>query len=322
MFRTPHFAILDDNPVFDFELRRIKHLGTPSRLWLYSVLVQVVPMALLSAGYLLGFAHAFQARVQAGNLGAIYGFGQAWESASVLLFGGAVLMALLGDLYYLMVSAYSINQQINNGHWDLLRLSPVSERAVLDAKEAVALIRAWRVMNVEVMCRLLLVTLGVLLATFSPQDIVRDSNLFGRYSFWGTLIGSFWQQPFNTSIALSTVLVTLWVWIVEPRWRMRSVVGLGLAISARVHSITMASVGALFGLLGFHILQAVVMFGVAWAMIGCLSSSGTVFGMGDCTLLWPTLLYLGYLAVGHQYYRLTRLQALQSALNQAFRADR
>jgi hypothetical protein len=51
MFRTPHVHIRDENPVFDFELRRVKRLATPGHLWVYSALLQVAPLLLTTVGY-------------------------------------------------------------------------------------------------------------------------------------------------------------------------------------------------------------------------------------------------------------------------------
>jgi hypothetical protein len=326
MFRTPHVNIRDENPVFDYELRRVKRLATPGRLWLYSAVLQAIPLVLIPSFYFLSLIIMRQVYLSNSSY-YTYGLYSNWSGfAGVTLFGAGVL-AFFGGIYYMAVSIYSINKQINDGHWDMLRLSPLAETSVLRAKETIAHIRAWRLMQVEVALRLTPVIIGGLLLVFDPRDMAQGNSIVGQTSFLESMARGFAERPLATLAQLVTLVVFPYVWIMEPRWRMKTITALGLALSARVRNLSMASVAAFFGLLGFHVAQAVLLIGTVWVLVivadAYYAAQFAVSGYYEGIYApMQIVTYLTFVGTLYFTYWAGRRLSWHSALRQAFKPER
>ncbi|MFN8420925.1 MAG: hypothetical protein U0528_17035 [Anaerolineae bacterium] len=257
MFKTPHTAIREPNPVFDFELRRIKRLAAPLRLWRYSAAVQLLPSAFLIVIYLISLNNALRQWGKYGNNGYYY-YSPYYDSAALfvlILLGCAVLLAIGAGWYYLGVSVGSINRQMSSGHWEQLRVTPLAHETIYEANQALAEVRAWRVMNVEVGVRVLLVTLLGLIGTLPIDSLSRGRGVFSESALLGSLLRSFLEKPITTILDAALVLAVVVAYVCEPRWRMRTLVAMGLALSSRIRSLTLAGLAAFFGLFAFHMAQ-------------------------------------------------------------------
>jgi hypothetical protein len=331
MFRTPHVSIRDENPVFDFELRRVRRLAMPGRLWVYSALLQVVPLLVTMVVYFASvWDYVIRYGVTSGYSGPYYryysDFYSAWSIFGVVTLVASGLMAFFGGIYYMSVSIHSINTQINNGHWDMLRLTPLGNLTVLRAKEAIAHIRAWRLMHIEIALRIVQVTLVGLLLFFQPDEIAQGRwlNEFGTLS---QILGDLIRRPLLTLTQCTLILTIACVWIIEPRWRMRTITTMGLALSARVHNVSMASVMAFFGLFGFHLAQAALLSGTVWLIAGLWRVYYlSVYSRNDYDdnlfVFGQAASILSFLWIAYLIYWAGRRLSWHSALRQAFKAER
>lgn len=331
MFRTPHISIRNENPVFDYDLRRVKGRNSPGRLWAYSALLQTFPVVLISIAY---FARLRSFALQYGTASAdtYYHhsfFYSGWSTLIAITLVVSVLTAFVGGLHYMSVSIHSINTQMNTGHWDMLRLSPLDDDTVLRAKEAIAHIRAWRLMHIEIALRMAQITYGVLGLCFHPLDAVSGQWLAGENSIIGYMAREFGERPLSVLVRITLLVAIGYVWIMEPRWRMRTITTIGLALSARVHNLSMASVAAFFGMVGFYIAHIALLVGTVWVLtvIGSLYYSAAFAAAAniypnDINLPYQAFSYSAFAGMIYFSYWGARRLAWRSALQQAFKADR
>jgi hypothetical protein len=324
MFRVPHFNVYEQNPIFEFELRRVKRLATPDRLWLYSALIQAVPALITLGLYFVALSdyvtHYFQNNPSAGY----YYYSRFDDSLGtwvLFLIALSGLMFLCGDIYYMAVTVHSINNQINSGHWELLRLTPMDDADIFEAKLATAHIRAWRVMNVEVALRLMVVTLVSAMILFPARAFLNGESLFGRSSIWNGLLDALRQRPFSTTLILITFFAWVIAYVIEPRWRMRSLTTLGMYISSRIHNVSLSSVAGFFSLLGFHFLQVVLFFGAGWFFVQMFATMMYPSYAYDYIFILQLIVMLTLLVLLFMFYRITEAWARRVTIHYAFRPD-
>jgi hypothetical protein len=344
MFKTPHLVIEEPNPVFDFELRRIKRLALPNRLWWYGALVQTLPclaVAVLYGVQLLGVVYAYNNGYSStpsnygylyysySHLSQFYNMISVWAAILLLAVG---LMVIAGSINYLAVSIHTINQQMNSGHWDMLRLSPLPDEDIYEGKLRTAEIRAWRVMNIEVALRLMLITLIVMVIMLPPNTLVLGQDYFSNSSIGGNLLESLQRDTFYTCLLLVMLTICAVVWVFEPRWRMRTLLAMGLSLSSRVRNISMSSVAALFGLIGFVIGFLFLVFALLVFFNGLSvslwqryynASSGNFdyVSYNNVSKLYQVLFVAGFAAAGYAYYAVIRVLSQRSTLRHAFRSE-
>jgi hypothetical protein len=285
--QSPYALVGPSNPVFNFELRRLKEPvregdGKDYQGSLILTLFLVSVIALLFPGIrLLG----------------------------VLLIPISVIVALVADVHYIIVTVGSIGPQLSNGEWDMLRLTPLRSKDILMAKYAAAQIRAWHVMFVDLTLRIATITLIV---------IVLVSSLMSR---------SFLQDVFNGStlalLLFYGILAT--VYILEPLWRMRAIVALSLAISARFHDSAVATLTGFAALLLMRLSQLVLLLLTGFIFLPVevfLTSWERSFQSIDLINLFA---YLGVLlfsaGAAYAFYKLLEEGALRRALWFAFRIE-
>lgn len=325
MFKTPHTAIHDNNPVFDYELRRIKRLATPLRLWRYSAVVQCLPSILLTIMYLLSLNNELRQWGKNGSSGYYY-YPPYYDNAALfalILLGFAVLLAIGAGWYYLGVSVGSINRQMSSGHWDQLRVTPLAHETIYEAKQALAEVRAWRVMNIEVSVRLLLITLIGLIITLPIDALVEGQNVFSEYMLLGSILRSLLEKPITTLIDVALVLAVVVAYVCEPCWRMRALVAMGLSLSSRIRTLSMAALAAFFALFAFHIAQAMWLWFCGYVLV----RFSDFFGLGyvsyrsyaDSWLLYD--LMLAAIKIGAVAAIIGSIYLFYAAMRTLFRGD-
>ncbi|MEP7288718.1 MAG: hypothetical protein ABI947_23445 [Chloroflexota bacterium] len=212
-------AIIDTaNPVFDHDLRQVRWFRGQGSLkrGLYQLLgvcglITVLWLMFSATGRLGPNPFAYRYRI-------FY----------VLRFGPtlSLIVSLLADVYYTMITVNSINSQIESGQWDLLRLTTLHEQDILAAKYSTAQLRGWRIMQWD----------------RAFQTVPALINVLWAFS------SGFIYSEFYLIFPLSTFIMGFWV----PLWRMRAVTALNLAVSSKVHNTTF---GALAGLAGVFVLR-------------------------------------------------------------------
>lgn len=344
MFKTPHLSIDDANPVFDFELRRIKRLALPDRLWLYSAVTQFAPPLLIALIYVWQLVSAVYEHNTGtpgtnnyGNYGYYYPqyfyvstFMDFYGSTTQFVVGCVLLSIVISSIYSLAVSVHAINQQINDGHWESLRLTPLPDRAIYAAKLITTEIRAWRVMNIEVGARLMLILFLLIYALLPPQVFILGYPLFGDNSYWGSMAASFGFNTFSSILQIGIILIFIVVLLLEPRWRMRALLSLGLAISARVRNVSLSSLGAVMAMIAFYAGLVAVLFAI-FLLFNYLNSDLWLRyyrrGAFDAVTYGRLIYVLQFTAVvvivlaGYLYYRLIRNVSRRYVLRHAFRSE-
>ncbi len=277
------------NPVFDAELRRWRLMGRfPDQLRFAQTVVYGLPI--LSA---MGWA-AFQ--TLSGRL--------TMFSSSVLI---ALVTLLLGttvvvDAVYALITVGTFNTEIQQGQWDLLRLTPLLPEQIYAAKFSIAQLRVFRWMVVEAGVRVL--CLSLLLLEIALQT-VRSIVSYPLY------LPSIWL---NTLILL-ILFPLLYMFVMEPFWRMRTMVAIGCAASARVEQRG----GALFmALAGAFMLRLVQIGAIAGIILQLLAASErferAFLYLCGLPLFAPLLLYF----TTHWLYGIVRRRLLQSTYTYLF----
>ncbi len=269
--QMPHALILTPNPVFAYDLRHLRWPRTPTDLKRYSLTVLVAAALLLVGFWLL-------ARVIYGSLG-----DQAVFLCYLAIICIDLLMMIAGDVFYMLMTVGSAIREIEGGQWDLLRVSLLQDETILYAKYAIAGIRAWRVMALEIAIRVAGLVVLVLL------------NGYALFMLTVTL---------PVSLYLFVVAV---VYILEPLWRMRAAVALGMAVAIRIHSFSFASVASFALILVFQIVPLGILVALWAATIQSLTFRDNIFCLlpGACAIT-------AYLAF--TFYRVLRDRSLHYAV--------
>ncbi len=228
---TPH-ARLSANPLFAGSVRKLTWGASAKQLVSYSqVCLLAVCGAVLSLWFLLVFFDATNDLITA---------------YSLLLVGLSFLAALALDYTSMAAALNSISGEIAAKHWDLLRLTSLTDEQIVLARQGVAQSRTWRLMVFVVTLRVA-TSLSLLLTFLLLLDRARPLNLFAAIDLVLLAFGYGWIALFMDA-----------VYIVEPYWRMSAITALAVAISARTQH-PLASLGAgIAALLVFWLAQGIV----------------------------------------------------------------
>ena len=283
---TPH-QHLNHNPLFNFEVRRVRWGQSAQALLRTSGrLVLIVCTALMLLWLLVTLRDIHQ---------------DSLRDFVLLLLGLSFLASLALDTVSMSSALGSINGEIASGRWDLLQLTLLTVPQIVAAKHGTAQVRAWRLMVLIIGMRVavaLMIVLSYLLILF------RDT-------------GSSFRTPGQTltSIIGQLVLITLGIlYILEPWWRMRTVTALGVAISARTRqpiSAVLAAAGMVFALWLLQGFVAVVIaFGVGLIIVPLTLLEVSANQVVICS---PLLLLALAIATVYGFYSIVQTWGLRSA---------
>jgi hypothetical protein len=240
--QLPHALITTANPVFDYELRSIRRPRSVEDLQKYTLNMLIVLHLGLGSLWLLSLVLNSLSNAQVAPL----------IPYLVAAISGVVIM-IASDVYYVLVTVGTTCHQIESGQWDLLRLTEVRGEHILVAKYALAQIRVWRFMTLEI---------GVRIAG------VVFTALFNLPVFLMLLV----------TLPVSWCLVVLIIgYVAEPLWRMKALVALGVAIATRVQNHTFAVIAALLAVLGIQIARIAVLGVMGFVAFGLLPSRYNIF---------------------------------------------
>lgn len=219
----------------------------------------------------------------------------------MLLFSTALMFG--ADVAYVLNTVNALSGPMITGEWELLRLTPLRPQMIFDAKYAAAQLKAWRLLWFEIAVRLItleLVSLPLLL-------LIGPTQLTGATVF---LV----LNPLPL-LAVGILLSFLVVFVLEPYWRMRMVVAIGLAVSAMFRSASYAVLAGILVTLVIRMMQ-----------VGVLLLTVSMFSIfGEFTLLFLCALpfALSIIFGGSWYiYAYIRTRALRLAFRVAFAADK
>lgn len=336
----PHTEI-SANPLFRYDLRSVQWPSLPRELIRYS-LYMITGIVLIIAGFWLFSFIVYTSRY---TESVKYALGiehlNHRELIAEILKIALVVFTICADFYYMLITINSINSLVTSGQWDLLRLTPLTDRKILAAKYAIAQIRAWRLMAVETGLRIATIVFILLCAVFPANFLENPATrirmpfaidmFLGRDMALGNLFPNTEHHVLST-IGIYLLLVILGgFFILEPYWRMRSVLAVGMLISARRYKLLFGVVVALGYIAVMRAVQvifipiAVLSIGLfIWSITSFFASTiSVVVGMAIFSpdVLNPVI----YAVVGvttvalvYNYYKIMHDDSLEIAAQVAF----
>jgi hypothetical protein len=251
LYATPFDQIDPRNPLFLYGARRFRWANRIRRASLRwaglagGIVLALWLLAILGAAGSSAVYGASPSRYNSAAYGVMSASSSFWGIAFVVSIGADVLL----DMVCLAATVNAISGEITGGRWDLLRLSSLRSFEIIDAQHGLGQLRAWRFMAVIVGARVAVVLIAGLQAFALPMLLYNDTSVSGLFGYFG-LIG--W-------LVILTFGVFFLVYIVEPFWRMRAMTALGLAISARVASLTSGLLAGFGAIVGVWVVQAIIM---------------------------------------------------------------
>jgi len=311
IFKVPE----SPHPLFQLERRRIPWGRTPERARRHSrrliLRLSTILLVLWIVAVLL---------IGSNSLGVYQWFLATGADLMIWFFIATLGLSGITDFIAIAYSMNSISREHNLGRWDLLRLSS-SEGRVLEAKYTLARLRTWRVYAFMVGLRLtLLLMILVQLTLFYWLEN-------GETWFTGDLLYALQFDPVPTLLALVAVLLFLIGYLLEPYWRFRGVVAMGVALSTFVRQVSTAATFGFFLIIGMWITQVILLGLYAYSYIVVMESLSTFIysynGYYDDGFLWVGMLlvyFIGAIFIIQLFYRLLGGFALGRALRRLERA--
>lgn len=224
------------------------------------------------------------------------------DLVEVLLWAGGISIGLsyLFDFYTMGVAVNAINGERRALRWDLLHLTPLPMQSIVTAIYDAVQMRLWRLTAFLVGVRAAVVVafwllLFVINPVLSRDDMLRDM----------------WRDPLETLLILSWLSVLFWGFMLEPVWRMRSMVALAMGISSRFRRMSTALMVA-FPLM---VLVWVAMLGALWASL--FAVFWVDVGYGTVEQVYALFVALFIMSVVYWLFNVVRLWGLQWALRRA-----
>jgi hypothetical protein len=241
-FLLPYREKITENPVFAFEIKRFRAPRTVGELKNYFYLIMLIILGAVVGWWIL---ERFSDRI---NLS--YSANLSWESNFLMiLFYLSQGVAVLVSLYTGVTTTSFVHRQVESGQWEELLTTPQPTKSTIDAYDALAQIRPWRLTVVELMLKLAFVVIMYLDLLF---PIVSTPGVTSPFS----TVFCFW---------CGALVVILTAYGLESLFRMRTLVALGILLALRIRnfvSVTLAMFAFTFVL---HGLQIAALHGL-WAI--------------------------------------------------------
>ncbi len=208
-------------------------------------------------------------------------FGSVYDLTSFTVLGIGALSWLAGgflDVVSVQTGAKLVSEDVLKGRWDLLRLTPVPNQELMQAKHAAARLRVWTMTAAIASVRLTVLSFGLITLLFLSYASVGQNYTI---EYWVRL---FLYDPINTLIGLLAVGLLALVYVLEPFWRAQAMTALGLLIATRVTRRTMAMLAG-FALtfvvwLAQGLMLGVLLYGIQWMDLMIMGSlHGPEFGV-------------------------------------------
>ncbi len=162
----------------------------------------------------------------------------------LFLLYGPIRLSLLCNLYYAVTAVNRITHQSTMEQWELLRLTKLTERDILQANYATIQVRAWRLAVIEAGIRICISTMILLLLLFPARSRVQLDTTFMLDMMILLVLGSGYS--------------------LEPLWRMRAVTLIGMTFASWLDGYATAIIASLGGLVSLLLLQAGILIGCIW----------------------------------------------------------
>lgn len=318
MYPTPYSDYALRHPVFRREVRRVRRGLSEARIRGYSLRIFLIVYVIIFVAWLLlslvlSTSPSYAYYPQSPTEWFVYQSSpQVFALLIVLTIGANFIL----DFSSTLAALGSINSEILEGRWDLLRLTALREEGIVNAKHAAAQVRAWRAMAVIVGARVSIIILGLFIFPVVPLIMLGDTG------FFDTLGESFFHEPFGTLFAFASLMLTLAVYLVEPYWRMKAMTSLGMVISSYILNpplATLAGVGAIFAVWLLQIVIAgMLIFGLGFLL------SPTVFLFSSSAGFAVFYILIAVAITGatiYGFYTLLQNWSLRRVITRVYKSD-
>jgi hypothetical protein len=287
----PHSLIRSPNPVFQYDMRRLGWPRDRAELKQYSKQIILAVCGIFGLWWLAERSRLPWYRSAEGNIALLL----------VLLAGG---VTLLSNLYYAILTVGTINREITSSQWDQLRLTTLDGERILLAKYAILQIRAWRMMIVDTALRL------------AGAGIVFLAYIYGVTASFRNYAGVPYSREYLYVWPQLAAIAVLGIgFALEPLWRMRMVLSVGMVVSTTLHSFAYAILGVLGIVVLSYLAQILMMIGFGYFVLRIFAASPPSALLFNCMApLVGMAIFLGCYA----FYRVLRDSALEYTSRVAF----
>jgi hypothetical protein len=280
----PEIDTLQANPVFALERRHLLWPRTDDEITKYNRIILVSSLVVAAAGWII------VARFRNNSADLAY----FWE---LVIFLSAAFM-LFCSFYTGVMTTSSIQQRIDSGQWDDLRITLQSGSTVVEAYDALAQIRAWRLTLIEIALRLCGSTIFVIdwlyfSLSSSDQHLLLDPLCW----IWTT-----------------TIVFILGAFILEPVYRMRVIVALSIFITLNIQNVVYDLLADFAVILLILVLQLAALAGTFY-IVQWIADSGEAGVVGLACVL-PVML-ITIISLLYFLYGLVRQKTLSRAFHNA-----
>ncbi len=259
---TPYSnPVLLDNPLFIRDLRMVHHAYWPDniqrstrRLILRTMLIM---LGLIFA--LIGLTVVSDPRTYWQSPYSLQNLVRLLEYLIGVLVGICVLITPLVDFLVMQASVGSFSQEINKGRLDLLRLTPLTNEAIIAAKYTVTQLHVWRITVMAVSIRLLASSLFLLSTFYFPMLTYNSNRIL--------------LPARSSSVLIMGCILLVWiVYVIEPLWRIRAVTALGVLISTFSSNYLMSLLAGGGIVLLLILTQVIILSGYSYAFVNFLNA--------------------------------------------------
>ncbi|MBX3086804.1 MAG: hypothetical protein KF716_34545 [Anaerolineae bacterium] len=193
-----------------------------------------------------------------------------------------VVVSFLADLYIIVQGINVWQARHQHGQWDIVRLTPVDEEALIHTYRALIELRVWRVAQIETTLRLALPGVVVFVVALGSWLLPIVLLVIAATIFDVAGLGTV-----ALFTALGYFLGQLGVaYLREPIWRMRIITAMSMWSAARFADPTAALLNASAYALGWRLLPVVALLGIYAVASALLTLPIGTFASGVLTAVW------------------------------------
>lgn len=308
-FPTPFTALMLQHPLFRLDSRRVRWVSSQENLRRFSMRVLVgVHAVFLLLWVMVALSSGRERWALLGNTNVLIAL------LSALSFFASIAL----DFVSVGAALYSINRDMLDGRWELLRISGLRPEGIAAAKHAAAQLRAWRTMIPVIGLRLAAVSLWIVLpimAEFTSGNL--DRYLDG-------VSASIAYDPPLWLLGLVIAATVAVVYMVEPYWRMKAMTAVGLAVSSYVLDAAMARLAGMALIVAVWISQGLILIcllvGLSFLLPFTFFSIFGPIGATGALIAAPLSLFVIAVVTGviYGYYSLLQAWGLRRVIDRAF----
>jgi len=296
-FLLPYNEVDTRNALFQQKWHHLRWLNSEARLRHYTYLILIGSPLIILLWWFIERFHVNFADVSPDL---------AYRLINLTLFAVLITMAL-SSYYFLPRIMGRFQTQFNSAYWDMLRLSPQLNSAILMSHDAIAQIRLWPLTAVEVGLRIAVVLLYALNNFYDALHPHPQIDLS---------IGQILLNP--NYIGLSGILFFVgFVFILEPVIRVRLIIAFHITIATRIRNIPLTLLTAIIIHSLVHLAQLFLIVCLYTIYQAFNNQTMGAVGLAVCfvPLMGLTIVLLW------AFYRWLRKAALDLAYSAAFRED-